>query len=55
MNDAISMMNGLADAWGHAMFRACWQGGIVVLFVWLLRRLKVVQEQSPVSGNAGIQ
>jgi MFS family permease len=26
----------------------------VVLFVWLLRRLKVIQEQSPVSGNAGI-
>ena len=32
-------MNVLLDAWATAMWRACWQGGLVVLGVWSICRL----------------
>ena len=33
------MMNILLDAWATTMWRACWQGGLVVLVVWSICRL----------------
>jgi hypothetical protein len=33
------MMNLLLDAWATTMWRACWQGGLVVLVVWSICRL----------------
>ena len=33
------MMNILLDAWATTMWRACWQGGLVVLLVWVICRL----------------
>jgi hypothetical protein len=33
------MMNLLLDAWATTMWRACWQGGLVVLGVWSICRL----------------
>ena len=30
-----------ADAWSDRMLRACWQGGLLILAVWLLCRLAV--------------
>ncbi len=30
----ITCVNGLADGWGGALFRASWQGAIAIAFVW---------------------
>ncbi len=32
-------MNILLDTWATTMWRACWQGGLVVLVVWSICRL----------------
>ncbi len=32
-------MNNLLEIWATAMWRACWQGGLVILAVWLICRL----------------
>ncbi len=32
-------MNILLDAWATTMWRACWQGGLVVMLVWTICRL----------------
>src|ERR1035441_9340489 len=32
-------MNILLDTWATTMWRACWQGGLVVLVVWSIFRL----------------
>jgi beta-lactamase regulating signal transducer with metallopeptidase domain len=38
MNACIPQMNGLAGLWIEAMGRACCQGGLVLLLVWLVDR-----------------
>lgn len=33
------MIDSMLDAWTTAMWRACWQGGLVVLVVWTICQL----------------
>ncbi len=43
MNGTLWMLDDLASVWGDAIWRACWQGGLVILLVWtvcwLLKKL----------------
>lgn len=38
MNTLISQLNMVADSWLAALWRACWQGGVVLLVVWAVCR-----------------
>ncbi|NQT17830.1 MAG: M48 family metalloprotease, partial [Planctomycetes bacterium] len=39
MNDWLVTLNDFSSAWADGMVRACWQGGVAILFVWGLCRL----------------
>jgi len=39
VNDWLVTLNDFSSAWADAMVRACWQGGLAILFVWGLCRL----------------
>ena len=39
MSHIVSLVNAFAAVWADALFRACWQGGLGIMLVWLLCRL----------------
>ena len=47
MSHAVSLVNGFAAAWAEALLRACWQGGLCIVLVWLVCRLWPAMPVSP--------
>ncbi len=44
MTEWIAGVNGLADDWAAAMWRACGQGGLAIVLVWLFNSINILRE-----------
>ncbi|MCS7186198.1 MAG: hypothetical protein RMK89_04500, partial [Armatimonadota bacterium] len=45
MNDWINALNAFSESWLNAVWRACWQGAVALIAVWVT--VKIFPQLSP--------